>query len=123
MKKLYDDVYSYRGFGLCESKCHIEAMLDEKTSRVIVIATELPDNSGTSITNFAEYLATEIFNRLRYEAKIIPENFIWIEHYPERGTVHYPLVEDYDRVYFEIENGKFAHPKWEHIKEFDIDKI
>lgn len=44
----------------------------------MVIATELSDNPGVSVTNFAEGLATLVCRRF----SIDPEKLIWIEHYP-----------------------------------------
>ncbi|QNR69744.1 hypothetical protein IAQ67_12465 [Paenibacillus peoriae] len=40
---------------------------------------ELPDNYGTSVTNFVENLATEICRVY----SIPPKELIWIEHYPD----------------------------------------
>lgn len=46
--------------------------------RVAVIATELSDNPGMSITNAAEYAASEVCRQL----EIDPYQLVWIEHYP-----------------------------------------
>ena len=49
-------IYHYRGSRGCECKCGL-SIVPLKDGRVTVICTELPDNPGTSITNFAEDLA------------------------------------------------------------------
>ncbi len=66
----YQDMHRRRAF------CRIEA-ITLPDSRVAVIATELPDNPGMSITNAVEYAATEACKYL----EIDPRHLVWIEHY------------------------------------------
>lgn len=55
----------------------------------LVIATEMPENEGTSVTNMAEYLATQVCQ----EFGINPKHLIWIEHYPQRREwAEYPKI-------------------------------
>jgi hypothetical protein len=49
--------YNYKGFW-SDSYCDIEAHRRSDGKYVFVIATEVPDNPGTSVTNYAEHLAT-----------------------------------------------------------------
>jgi len=70
------DRFLFAGFWNCASACALE-LLPRPDGRVVVIATELADNPGTSITNAAEILATEVCRRFR----IPPERLVWIEHY------------------------------------------
>ena len=74
----------YRGF---PSRCglRIEPLRD---GRVLVICTELPDNPGTSVTNFCEEIAMLVCRR--YE--IDPRRLAWVEHYPAGGT-HGPKAD------------------------------
>jgi hypothetical protein len=55
----------------------------------VVICSQPPDNSNTSVTNMAEYLAAEVI-----EQHSVPTPLIWIEHYPEHeGEIgEYSLV-------------------------------
>jgi hypothetical protein len=46
--------------------------------RTVVIATERPDNPGTSVTNAAEELASQVCQRF----DIDPDKLVWIESYP-----------------------------------------
>lgn len=46
--------------------------------QTVVLLTELPDNPGMSVTNWAAELATDIATRY----KLDPNKTIWIEHYP-----------------------------------------
>jgi len=101
LPKTADYRYDYRGFWQSEGFCRIRVF--EAPGRTpVIVATELPDNPGTSITNLVEYLAPEII------AKHFPHRFeeeepvVWIEHYPpredrRRGVRGRP---DYDRVLY-----------------------
>jgi hypothetical protein len=69
--------YDYQGFW-SNSFCDIE--VHRRTDgKYVFVATELRDNPGTSVTNFAEHLATAMCKQHRLK----PEDVIWIEHYPE----------------------------------------
>ena len=102
--------YDYRGFWNCDSRCDIEAHR-RSDGRYVFVATELPDNPGTSVTNFAEHLATTM--RRQYGLK--PDQVIWIEHYPEaKGR----RKEDFDLVQFlGVECESFRTPVWTRITE------
>lgn len=100
--------FNYKGYGNCNSICgvDIEKLADGRT---IVVLTELPENTGTSVTNMVEYLATEIYHSF---LKGIPtQNIFWIEHYPERK----PFPETFDRVIMTWDGQKFKNPKWERL--------
>lgn len=94
-------IYSYRGYNNCDSECDI-AIIGH-----LVVAT---NKTGTSITNIAEIIATEICE----EYNIPLHKLIWIEHYKAEDN---PLKSEdtYDRVYFEIENDKLINPVWERV--------
>ena len=69
-------IYNYTGFHGCDSKCELQIINN------LVIATEIPENEGTSVTNMAEHLATMVCQTFGIE----PKHLIWIEHYPERAN-------------------------------------
>src|SRR6266567_3180108 len=73
-----DMTYPFLGFWDYPSTCRIRVFKED--DRRVVIATELPDNPGTSITNAAEMIATELWRRVGRLCE-----YTWIEHYPERG--------------------------------------
>jgi hypothetical protein len=102
--------YDYRGFWNCDSRCDIEAHR-RSDGKYVFVATELPDNLGTSVTNFAEHLATAM--RGQYGLKL--DQVIWIEHYPEaKGR----RKEDFDLVQFLAAEGEsFRTPVWTRITE------
>jgi hypothetical protein len=90
--------YNYKGFWNCDSCCDIEVHR-RSDGKYVFVATELPDNPGTSVANFAEHLATAI--RSQYGLK--PEELIWIEHYPEAKNRR---KEDFDFVQFLAVEGE-----------------
>jgi len=108
--------YNYKGFWNCDSFCDIEVHR-RGDGKYVFVATELPDNPGTSVTNFAEHLATAM--RSRYGLK--PEDVIWIEHYPEAKNRR---KEDFDLVRFlGTEGDSFRSPVWTRITEQAADEL
>jgi len=52
----------------------------------VIVASELDDNAGSSVTNMAEYLATEVvarhFPHLLDAPAAAGQPVVWLEHYP-----------------------------------------
>ena len=79
-----------------------------------MIATELPENTTTSITNIVEELAAEVLVRYLEDRMGQERPFVWIEHYPAtasggiREADTYVLVTfpDY-RVRWEIRGSRW----------------
>lgn len=105
--------FAYQGYHGCDSHCLL------KVQGNVVIATEAPDNEGTSITNMAEDIATQVCR-----AHDIPlEKLVWIEHYFHESLPD--IGETFDLVTFEIsdephfgdpDGGKhLRHPNWKHL--------
>jgi len=108
--------YDYKGFWNCDSCCDIEVHR-RGDGKYVFVATELPDNPGTSVTNFAEHLATAM--RGQYALK--PEDVIWIEHYPGAKDRR---KEDFDLVRFlSMEGDSFRGPVWTRISEQSVDEL
>ena len=105
-------IYNYEGFHGCVCICDLEIIKN------LVIASEMPENEGTSVTNFAEQLAT----RVCQEFEIEPKHLIWIEHYPERDGVSRKYAESYDLVSFNLNgDGVFSNPRWTGISPIVVD--
>ena len=87
--KTYDYVHHYRGYWSEGGKCRIR-IYQEDGQELVVICSQLPDNTNTSVTNMAEYLAAEVI-----EEHGLATPLTWVEHYPEhRGRLsEYSLVE------------------------------
>jgi len=114
---LHYERFEYRDMHGRIGVCAIEAIkLPE--SGIAVIATELKDNPGMSITNAAEYVATAVCKRLRLD----PHYLVWIEHYGYPSPLS-KLPRTYDRVTFaRITSDRepfFHEPKWSAMKEKD----
>ena len=87
------DRFEFRGLNGRPSVCALEILpcSDEFGRRTVVVATELQDNRGTSVTNAAEYLASYVCDLW----SIAPDTLVWIEHY---GYGH---DRTFDRVTFQ----------------------
>jgi len=106
--------YNYKGFW-SDSYCDIEAHR-RSDGKFIFVATELPDNPGTSVTNYAEHLATAI----RRQHGLKSEDMIWIEHYPDAKD---RPKESFDLVRFAVEGDSFRSPVWTRITEQALDDL
>lgn len=104
---IFNDVFEYSGHPPSsmmaknnKSQCHVLIVKPEDTisSRVVVIATELHENHGKSITNSSEFLATAVCEKFSLD----PEHVVFLEHYDDKisygydgveGGSHYTIVE------------------------------
>jgi hypothetical protein len=101
-------IYNYNGvMGCC--RCDIEVYGN------VVIATELKDNIGVSITSCAEDLANEICKK--YEINL--DRLIWIECYSKANG----FPKEVDLVKFSIVHGSLCNPEWIKISQGKVDKI
>jgi len=133
-EKTNDYLYEFHGYHTPGGVCRIR-IYEKPADTPVIIATELPDNPNTSVTNMAEYLAAEII------AKHFPQRFeeerpvTWIEHYPpievrgKRGKKdEYSVVEfsSYTprREYtFGQPRVRIGEPSWRHIDEDDLTRL
>ena len=117
-ERIVVDRYAFRGFHGCASWCALE-ILTLKEGRTVVIATEIVDNPGTSITNVCEHLAYWVC----VEFSIDPSKLIWIEHYGYPSPVKSIGPRTYDLVTFTIlppgHEAVFAEPKWRPMRDED----
>src|SRR5207244_3711118 len=89
--------------------------------RTVVIATEVNENPGTSITNMAEHLATEVTRTfgLSHDA------LVWIEHYPARRVLGgYPrLAESLDLGTFTWTPQGLRAPQWRRVSKEQVETL
>jgi hypothetical protein len=65
------------------SKCRIRIYLsDEERDATVVICSELATNTGTSVTNAAEWVAGDVLKHHGLDGAAP----VWIEHYPPEAT-------------------------------------
>ena len=114
-------IFHYKGFHGCDAKCGLEVIRHKDKDFDVVVATELHDNPGTSITNMAEGIATLVCK----EFDIPPSRLLWIEHYPERpsGTPRKPFPESFDRVWFTWTGEQFRSPRWRPLSTEQVEAI
>ncbi len=116
MKKTQDYVHRYRGYWTDGGRCRIRIYRGGGEPPVVV-CSQLPENSNTSVTNMAEYLAAEVV-----EGHSLSTPLVWVEHYPE----HEGRIGEYFLVRFssweaeEVSLGgvlrrRVGSPRWSHL--------
>lgn len=80
--------HSFLGFGIHKSACEVE-IYKTVAGRYLVILTDIGE--GTSVTNAAEQIATEVYNIYLKEDGVSSEDVVWVEHYPE-SDVPYSII-------------------------------
>lgn len=95
---------TYDGYGGCESWCDV--LVERGTEAYVVTVTEEPDNPGTSVTNAAETIATEVAQRVM--PGTVPVEDLWFVERYER-----PSETTLDRVRFTWDDDRRAsEPRW-----------
>jgi hypothetical protein len=92
-----------------------------RARQAVVIATELEDNPGTSVTNMAGPLATQVA-----QAFGLPlETLVWIEHYPDRGfSAGKPQCpEVFAQVTFTRTRLGLRQPRWQHLPKGQVEAL
>jgi hypothetical protein len=137
MPKTADYLHRYRGtwdqeaHGLCWVR-----VFEEAGQTPIIVMSELPQNTSTSVTNMAELLAPELVQ------KHFPHRFeelppaIFLEHYVEERTPEGRLGRKatWDRLTFHSwaprrvwlsgqERLSFGDPHWEHLPEHEVEVL
>lgn len=100
-----DTIFAYRGLGGCTSRCRVrifplthpgQAYTDPgdpqqtEAEGPIILLTELADNPGTSITNAAEGLATQVVAAFNLNLQTCRP--LWVEQYPSAMIEHETLA-------------------------------
>lgn len=114
-----DIPYYYRAGPFAALACCRIRIWERYGEPPVVMATELPDNPGMSITNAAEYLATDVWELLGAPEREI----VWIEHYPERGPAQRRIPEEFDRVTFTQTERGFAGPQWRRLSRAEVEAL
>ena len=117
-----DHIIEYKGYPFHNfiSRCGIQVR-ETEDGKYLVIATDLGDDTGTSVTNACETIA-EVVCR---DYEILPRNLIFIEHYPARGRKKSSFFreETFNIVQFKNNGLKFFSPEWKHLPKEKFIKI
>jgi hypothetical protein len=81
-----------------------------------VIATEIPENTGKSITSVVGELAAEVVRAFRLDWL----GLTWISHYPTRSVVH---PETFYLVEMKWMGSGFTQPLAREISPFEVEKL
>lgn len=79
--------YKFQGFGSDMSECEV-IIYKTPSSRHIVILKDI--GIGTSVTNAAEQIATEVYNLFLKGKGIALADIVWLEHY--EGKSDYDIL-------------------------------
>jgi len=116
--------FDYVGYHGCKSKCHIRVFSPDEgeDAPYLVIATELEDNPGTSVTNVAEHLAYAVWRYLECPS----QGLTWVEHYCDRAFIgsKATMKETWDLVTFKKDaRGRFIHPQWRPVHKSAVEEM
>lgn len=118
MPQIADQEFHYLGLGTFPSVCRLRAFEVEEAP-TLVIATELPHNTGTSITKAARDIAAKAYQWLERPA----QGITFIEHYEQEGPQHY-AQERFALVTFQhTEGGGFSSPDWRSITKEEVERM
>ena len=99
MRLASDYIHPYKGAGGRPARCRVRIYLPEDLRDApVVICSELPNNSGGSITNSAEVISAGVIR-----SHELPTPLIGIEHWPEESTRGAETFELVDFSSYEIE--------------------
>ena len=116
-ERIVIDRFDFTGFHGCRSFCALE-ILRLADGRTGVIATELPHNPGTSITNAFELVASAVC----LQFAIDPHRLVWIEHYGYASAFAAGNPRPFDLVSFDVlpvRDRGVAHPQWKRMHSAD----
>lgn len=113
-----DEMYETRGLWQGEMQCRVR-IFSRGEQPPVVIATELPDNEGTSVTNLAEVIFAEVMTKHLPHRIEQEQPAVFIEHYVHAHQSKF----EFDRVTFEhatprikglggIERKSLGDPDW-----------
>jgi len=109
-------IFPFTGFFKYPAKTGVTTYFTK--SFTVLIITELPDNTGTSITNGVELIFTQLVAHLNLN----PEKIVWIEHYPKTDL----QKEAFDLVRFKKwndEKNTVEQPEWSSLSQDMVEKI
>jgi hypothetical protein len=126
-----DVIHRFYGFHTMGGVCRIRIYRPAGFPPVVV-ATELPENENTSITNVVEELAVGVLRRYLPDRAGEPRPFVWVEHYPPRRadardeTWDLVTFPDYEPRPF-LQGGRwrerFDTPDWRRLSREQVEAL
>lgn len=111
--------FPFYGLSNARSRCGVCYEIDHyaKSITAACVLTDLPDNSGTSVSNYAEQLATTLYALMHKISESLPADATrFYEYRPGSREHEAPTI---DRITFSIaERGShtvFLSPQWQHV--------
>jgi len=95
-------------------------MMAPLTTRFQLIACELRDNPGASVTNAAAQVATQAWRQLLPTAK---EGIVFIEAYVDSHHTHSAPGERFAEVTFALDGDALHSPRWRHRERADVEAL
>jgi hypothetical protein len=116
MKEYYVNFrFEYKGLGVHESWCVVQVYTHKKRCVAILTEPGVPD-TGTSVTNACETIATMLYNEKGVFPKgTKPEDIIWCETYARSYREMEKSNGEVDRISFDFKNGEYKNPQWSRI--------
>lgn len=113
---LYCDIarYAYPSYWNLQAVCRLRIW--QRGRATVAMMTELPENPGTSVTNQAEVLATQVCR----EFELWPSLTRWIEHYPPGDS----FGESFDEVTFTLDpHAGLTRPRWRRLTRAEVARL
>ena len=100
----------YEGYGGVKSVCDVLIEHSQPPGTILVTVSQREeDDAGTSITNRAEVIATEVAKTM--PSALMPE-VRFVEHYEARPSLRGPV---YDEVTFTWSDRQASSPRWRRL--------
>lgn len=117
-----DQEFNYAGYHGIASKCRLRVWMGGRVDRMVfVMMTEL-DNSGTSVTNRSEHIATMVNKDILIpKFGIDRDRAIWIEHYSKGGVTPW---DTFDVVTYDWDTKQQAkNPSWHRVSQRWVEEL
>ncbi len=111
---IHNGRFEYRTGLATLSVCRLRVY--ESWAGMVLLASELADNPGPSITNSAEALATALAERYGIDAG----RAVFIEHYDQASYRGLRREPTFDAVSFTWAGGRALMPRWSRLSEADL---
>ena len=120
--------FKFTGLNNMPSFCYLR-IIDNYQGKVVVIASDPgnhAENTGTSITNAAGLVASQVC----HEFKIPADKLYWIERYVRTSAIHphgnapnWDFEETWDRVTFSRQDNRLIAPQWQPLEREAVAQI